>query len=328
MPAATDRRCPRLSRWGHALVACTLASGCSAPVMPPTLAMAPDGRSIVFDGAGVGGSDLYRLDLATLRVTVEVRTQHADTDPAFSPMGDKLAFAYADAPWGLAVKSMGAGRSQTAQYTSARPRIGPAFLTGGEIVYVEAGRERPYAFGGFVWDEYDLGLLSKQSAARATARRLTQGRFSQLGAPAVDASSGRIFFKVSADEQNEQTTIRSISARSPATRTLLPTGNAMGRVDVDSQGRWIAFISDSGTSFEYEVWVAKTDGTSPKQMTNDGAHKYCPVFSPSGRDIYFVKERRENSYELWSVNVATRAQRRVAGAALFRKPLRWSRARR
>jgi TolB protein len=52
-----------------------------------------DGKTLVFSAAGEGGSDLYLLDLETLRVKRIAETTDYETDPKFSPDGKSIVYA-------------------------------------------------------------------------------------------------------------------------------------------------------------------------------------------------------------------------------------------
>jgi dipeptidyl aminopeptidase/acylaminoacyl peptidase len=58
-----------------------------------TFALAPQGDAIVFNAVGDGGRDLYRLDLATRRVTRVAATPDYEVAPAVSPDGKWVAYA-------------------------------------------------------------------------------------------------------------------------------------------------------------------------------------------------------------------------------------------
>jgi Tol biopolymer transport system component len=55
-----------------------------------TFAVSPRGDVIVFNAVGDGGRDLYRLDLATRRVTQIAATPVYEVAPAVSPGGKSV----------------------------------------------------------------------------------------------------------------------------------------------------------------------------------------------------------------------------------------------
>lgn len=59
----------------------------------------------------------------------------------------------------------------------------------------------------------------------------------------------------------------------------------------------IAFLSDRGG--HPDIWVMKADGTSLTQVTNDSAVERAPAWSPDAREIAFVSDRYEGTYQLF-----------------------------
>jgi len=49
--------------------------------------------------------------------------------------------------------------------------------------------------------------------------------------------------------------------------------------------REIAYTSDRGG--HRNVWVVPADGGDPRQVTDDAAEDYFPVWSPDGNDLIF-----------------------------------------
>jgi Tol biopolymer transport system component len=105
--------------------------------------------------------------------------------------------------------------------------------------------------------------------------------------------------------------------------TLPATGGDARRITsgpaFDSQpvyspdGKSIAFLSDrSGAE---NVWIARADGTQPRQLSlrTDHATLISPEWSADGRSIYVGIHRSEgNAFELWNYDVATPGEGRVA----------------
>ena len=75
----------------------------------------------------------------------------------------------------------------------------------------------------------------------------------------------------------------------------------------DRISRGIAWTPDkrivyvSVASGNTEVWVMNSDGTNPKQLTNDARIKYTPVVSPDGR--YVVYATSQGGGDLWRIDI-------------------------
>lgn len=68
--------------------------------------------------------------------------------------------------------------------------------------------------------------------------------------------------------------------------------------DVSPDGQWVAF---STLGNQEDIFVARTDGSSERQITNDDFNDRIPRWSPDGRRLVYYSNRTGN-YELWSVN--------------------------
>jgi Tol biopolymer transport system component len=59
-----------------------------------------------------------------------------------------------------------------------------------------------------------------------------------------------------------------------------------------------------GESYDYEVWTVGVDGSGLRQITNNHSMNSYPTFSPDGKAIYFMADRKRNGErELWRVGV-------------------------
>ncbi|MDH7480961.1 MAG: hypothetical protein QHH26_03160 [Armatimonadota bacterium] len=59
----------------------------------------------------------------------------------------------------------------------------------------------------------------------------------------------------------------------------------------------IAYVSDVGGNID--IWTMKPDGSDKRQVTNDQANDRLPVWSPNGKEIASVSDRRENVYQVF-----------------------------
>jgi Tol biopolymer transport system component len=63
-------------------------------------------------------------------------------------------------------------------------------------------------------------------------------------------------------------------------------------------GRVVYVSNISGAT---EIWIMNSDGSSPRQLTNDGISKYTPAVSGDGRYIVFVSEK--GGEHIWRMNL-------------------------
>jgi Tol biopolymer transport system component len=70
----------------------------------------------------------------------------------------------------------------------------------------------------------------------------------------------------------------------------------------------MAFVSPQGGAFD--VWTARLDGSEMRRLTRTKAYDSFPAWSPDGRRIVFVTDRRAVG-KLWVVNADGRGLRRL-----------------
>jgi TolB protein len=69
-----------------------------------------------------------------------------------------------------------------------------------------------------------------------------------------------------------------------------------------------------------ELWVAKPDGSGPRQVTRLGAASFAPFFHPDGRRIIFASnqpDRRSRNFDLYLVNLDGTGLERVTTSPEF-----------
>lgn len=311
---------------GHLLcflpvVACIVfTAGCANDRECPCFAVAKDGN-VIFEANGKGGTDLYSLDLKTRKVRTVLRRAEAQVNPACAPDDQRVAFVeWADGRGTLGV--LEGGKEASAKLLPSPGSVNAAaFVPGGDsIVCNRANRDREYSFGGRTWDQYDLYLVSPSGNVH---KRLTKEECYQAGAPAVTPDGGTVYWQVYPMGGDNNPRIVTVDIRGGAVKTLLETGNVgAGRVDVSPDGKWIVFVSDLGKDYDYQVWVAGTDGKDRRQLTNDKGTKNYPAFSRDGTEVLYVKKGLFG-FELWKVPVKGGKATRIAGASLFSRPLSW-----
>ena len=79
---------------------------------------------------------------------------------------------------------------------------------------------------------------------------------------------------------------------------ILDAKLAPTQVDVSPDGGMLAFYSARQPE---NLYVAKADGSSPLQLTNDNFRDRNPAWSPDGKRMAFYSDRSGN-YEIWTVN--------------------------
>lgn len=73
-------------------------------------------------------------------------------------------------------------------------------------------------------------------------------------------------------------------------------------------GERLAYVSNEDG--DWEIYIARVDGSEKRQLTHNAAWDSFPTWSPDGREIVFTSGR-DGNLELYAVDVATGAERRL-----------------
>jgi Tol biopolymer transport system component len=103
---------------------------------------------------------------------------------------------------------------------------------------------------------------------------------------------------------------------------------------MSKDGGQLAFISDRGTPFQYDIWlrdnekVGKTPIERPIKVTSVSRYNQRPVFVPDGKSLLFLTAREWNAssrpiFSLWQVTIQTKRTRQIADSGLFTDPMHW-----
>lgn len=69
--------------------------------------------------------------------------------------------------------------------------------------------------------------------------------------------------------------------------------------DVSSDRKWVSFAM---TGWQEDLFIARTDGSEVRQLTNDDARDRGPAWSADGKTLYFYSNR-SGEYEIWKINI-------------------------
>ncbi len=79
--------------------------------------------------------------------------------------------------------------------------------------------------------------------------------------------------------------------------------------DVSPDGQWLTYYSRGETN--EDIFVSKTDGTAPNQLTNDAFPDRMPRWTPDGKRILFFS-KASGRYEIWAVNADGSGRQRLS----------------
>ena len=256
----------------------------SNPPFPPYLAWTPDSRNLVFPSM-----EEERKTLGLLLVSVETGAKRwlttqavgsdVDTNPAFSPNGQTLAFT----------------RHKGSNSDVYLLRVGEGYAPQGEPEKVDTGNP---VNSGPAWmpDGKEL-VISSGTLNRETLWRIqvsNAGKPIQLGlpsengfAPSISRTGKRLVYCVKKYDSNIwRVDLRERGGMPGRPVPLIFSTKHEGGATYSADGKGIAFISErTGAS---EVWSCDSEGRNPAQLTSLGfAGLQGLSWSPDGQYIAF-----------------------------------------
>jgi Tol biopolymer transport system component len=272
-------------------------------------AWSPDGKQIAISSesvthpyARIGYADLWIVDAATgqkrIVLSGKERAEHGGgdaTQPSWSPHGYRIAY------WGLRgdtgwrdVWTVPAGGGPPVDVTNdAATDWNPVWSPDGRYLYFGSDRGGSLNLWRVPIDEQSGRTLGPPEPALLPATFVGQFSFARDGrhlAYRTQEARGTLF-RIAFDSGAE----RLASAPAP----VLQTSMVILNVDVSPDGLWLAFRPGFG---QEDIFLARTDGTGLRHLTDDAYRDRGPKFSPDGKRIGFYSNRG-GRYDVWSINI-------------------------
>jgi Tol biopolymer transport system component/DNA-binding winged helix-turn-helix (wHTH) protein len=265
---------------------------------PSRLSWSPDGAWLAMQArhpSGARGIVLVSPRTHERRfLTVPPKEIAGDEFPAFSPDGRTLAF----------VRSLAGGVDDV--YTVPVEGGEPRRLTF-DNAGVEGVEWSPDA-GSLAFSSSRAGLYSLWKVpAKGGAVSWLAGGGSKLKHPAAAARRNVLAYENWIYEVNLWSV--PLGRPEPAVRLTSSTDEWEFQPEVSPDGSLVAYVSTRSGS--EEIWVVRRDGEEPRQVTSfQGPRVATPRFSPDGRSLVF-SARPEGRADLFVVDLATHAKRRL-----------------
>jgi TolB protein len=294
-----------------------------------SFAVSPQGDSIVFNAVGEGGHDLYRLDMATLRVTRIAATPDYEVAPEVSSDGKLIVYAAGkpgDRADHIFVRSLD-GKTVKQLTAEDANDAAPAFSPDGSLIVFT--RDKTYNWGGLAANWEAGGVLCVMRADGTDLRQITRDGLIAID-PHFSPDGKTILFwsdngldKVATDGSQPPEPLRGLAGREAV---------------YSPDGRSIAF-SMGEYAPDLRIFVARADGTHLRRLARPAQDRLArpgggcsqPAFTPDGKRILFFIEswpdgaRGSQRESLWEMDSDGGHPREIADYGLFDDPLNWRR---
>jgi hypothetical protein len=222
--------------------------------------------------AGADGSNPLRLTTNTV----------ADTEPAYSPDGTKIAFTRSNDIWVMNANGSGEVAITGLEGPDSEPAWSP---DGTQIVYVS---NQTVSGGGTTGPE----LFVTSAAGPGPQRRLTDTPNNAVSQrPAWSPAGNQIAYQSNADGNYEIYTIDANATASFGTRrSANEVGQNYQNPSWSPDAGRIAFERGIGTNVgdtTKEIWTMRADGTDPVRLTTNNFYDVQPAYSPDGTKIAY-----------------------------------------
>jgi serine/threonine protein kinase len=271
-------------------------------------------------GKGPRGISLIPADGGAARPLIASKPGHADSKPAFSPDGRRLAYVSCrlDASvFGIRDCNVFLIELNAQVAAAAPPKLlqtqGRLYMD--SLAWTRDGSALVYSAGSGGWPSL-WRLAVDEDRAPAP---LELGPANVTLAPAAARSRDRLAFTQLWFDYD----IYGFEAGRPS---QLLAGSSVSEEDTrfSPDGRRLLF--SSARSGIAEIWVAEADGSNPQQLTKEsGRLQGSPYWSPDGRRIAFDSVGNDNNPHVWTMDADGGAPRRLTMDAGTQMVPTWSR---
>jgi serine/threonine protein kinase len=275
----------------------------------------PDGTRLVIATQGVGMlphtrpavSELWIVDVRTAarRPIVQARVGGPDfgresdaVQPSWSPNGKRIAF------WGLSswlaqrdlwtIDPDAPRPKETVVRVTAGPDLhwNPVWSPDGKYLYYGSDRDRTLNLWRIPMDEESgkpAGDPEPMSLPASISGNFAFSRHGDLAYVSVTRSYHLMALPFDANS----------AAITGPSRTLFGGSEEILTFQPSPDGQAIAYTT--GGSAQEDVFIADTNGTRVRQLTNDAAKDRSAVWSRDGKTLYFYSNRDGGGYRVWSI---------------------------
>ncbi len=263
-------------------------------------AWSPDGKKIVFGEEFVTSNPYTRtaigLDLHVVEVASGIVSPLPVPDgvqPTWSPHGDRIAYWSIVAGQRDIFSVPAAGGDPVPVTSDDAVDFSPAWSPDGNWLYWVSNRGGAMAIWRVAIDEVSGDVLGDP-------QRMTTGGPSEPGMLSISSDGTRLIYTETLTRSVIRVADFDMDALSisPDMTSVVEGSRRLLSPDVSPDGEWLVYRSERAPQ---DLFIARTDGTEERQITNDLAGDWSPRWSPDGQRITFYSNFSGN-YEIWVVN--------------------------
>jgi serine/threonine protein kinase len=269
-----------------------------------------DGKEIVFSSLLVvdpfsrgGNSKLYAVDVETGR-TREIDAGGDAVQPRWSPNGLRLAFWGKDSSAQRDIWTVSPQGGDPLRITNdAAIDWNPVWSPDGKFIYFISNRKGAPSLWRVAVDEISGRALGKPEPIIGPLAQSWQLNISRDGRRLiyVEKLTRENVYAVNFDP----VTYKVVGQETP----VLEGARRCSSPDVSPDGQWLTYYSHGETN--EDIFVVKTDGTSPSQLTNDSFNDRLPRWSPDGKRILYYSNA-SGKFEIWAINQDGGGRRQIS----------------
>lgn len=278
----------------------------------------PDGTTLAFSSDRNGNYDIWTLQIVSEQMVAVTSADGNESGPSWSPDGKELAYVQeTDGNYALVKRSVESSKG-TSLYTANGKLTGASWSPNGDQLLINEHKDVTATLKQVDTESQEVKALSSEGEDVFPFRHswMSDGTL-------IYTASGNMY-QLSAQGEKETIpfSVKVELDRTPYERKKRDFDDATPQ---PAKGIVYPAISPDGESVLFvalqDLWV-KT-GADLKQLTNDAAVQWMPIWSPDGRQIAFSSDK-DGSFGIWTMKADGTEVRKVLTTGGSVSGMAWS----